>query len=84
MPLQLREGEFHLLQGVSGPEPVANVKEVADGKIDMRADKDHKREFRVLFPKKSNVMLKQKSSSISFPLICMATKIDSTQIHKAS
>lgn len=37
-------------------------------RIDMRADKDHKREFRVLFQKKQR-SVETKSSSISFPLI---------------
>lgn len=32
LPLHLREGQLHLLQGVSGHELVANVKKAADGK----------------------------------------------------
>lgn len=65
--------------------PVGSIKEAVEGqnRYDRRQG-SQKGIQNFIAKKKSNVVLKQKSNSISFPPIWMATKIDSTQIHKAS
>lgn len=64
------------------------MKGVANAKNGYESRQGSQNGIQSFISKKINIVLKKKkkkkSGSISFPLIWMATKIDSTKIHEAS
>lgn len=67
LPLQLRE-QLHLLQEVSGHEPVACTKKFADGKNRYESRQGSQKGIQSFISKKQH-SVETKSSSISLPLI---------------